>query len=347
MSIIKYVLLVFTMLGMTQGFCADDAATARYDQIRRNEEMIRELEAKIAETDRRLALVKTKQWDKIDAAPIEEPAREERRLTPKEIVVAQEKFEDGESPAIAEEKVYQFQFGFETSYISYEEPDVDMTEKGPFFGIYGAFNWRPEELRSWPINVLHVDAHADYGVIKYKSPSGVATNIDDYMLEPRLWIGHDFLLPDAVRITPYVGIGYRFLYDAFGDAGPGAYDRRSQYVYAPVGFELNYKAIPGWEIGLNAEYDIFIQGWQTSFLSDNNSFWPDITNKQKKGYGLRASIDIIKKMDKIDFLVSPYVRFWHIKESEYNTAANNYFIVGGVEPENKSTEIGLKLGAQF
>ncbi len=41
-------------------------------------------------------------------------------------------------------KEHQFEVSSELSYIQYREPDVDMTEKGPFVGIAGRYDFRPE-----------------------------------------------------------------------------------------------------------------------------------------------------------------------------------------------------------
>ncbi len=247
---------------------------------------------------------------------------------------------------------YQFELSPEVSYITYKEPSLNVKENGAFIGIHGAYYARPYFSKSWAINVVKADAHANYGLVKYKSDDGTATNINDYLLEPRVWFGHDLQLASESKITPYWGIGYRFLYDTFSKAGEGGYDRRSQYFYSPLGFEFLTKASDDWNIGLNAEYDIFIRGWQTSYLSQANTGvprteYPDLTNQQKKGFGFRASIDLIKKSDAMNFLLSPYVRYWHIKQSDTRTVQNESFIVEGYEPENKSTEIGLQAGIEF
>jgi hypothetical protein len=244
----------------------------------------------------------------------------------------------------------QVKVAAEFSHITYKEPDFDVTEKGPFLGLYGAYDFRPESLRYWPVNVFHLDGHFNFGLIKYTSPDGWIKNVKDYMVEPRLWLGRDIPLVSLSTITPYGGIGYRFLYDHLGEASDvGGYDRRSQYLYVPVGFELTTQMVEGWQLTFNPEYDILIHGWQTSYYSQADSDLPDLNNPQTKGYGLRGSIDMIKKMDRVNFMISPYVRYWHIKQSKTTTAINQSSGLGlvGFEPENKSAEYGVRLGVQF
>lgn len=243
--------------------------------------------------------------------------------------------------------VRDFKAGIELSYINYEEESLDVEEKGPFVGVYGSFNFRPD----WdfkPISVIHVDGHANYGMVDY-SGSGEIDDISNYMMEPRVWVGHDLVMNNT-RVTPYAGVGYRFLYDDGGgtqsSTGAFGYDRRSQYLYIPVGVEIATHAVPGWELGLTGEYDFFILGRQKSYLSEFAGF-PDLDNKQDEGYGIRGSIDIVKKTDSIDFHISPYIRYWNIEQSDTVTATGSFFQVTGFEPQNESMEIGLRLGAQF
>jgi len=239
-----------------------------------------------------------------------------------------------------------FDLGFEASGIVYQEPGFSVKESGAMEGLYGAYEFRPQ----WPVlNVLHLDAHGDYANMDYKG-SGTIKNINDFTAEPRIWLGQDFNVFPQLQATPYAGIGYRVLSDGLGgkvsSTGAQGYDRLSQYLYAPVGFELSTQAVDGWRFGFNAEYDIFIQGWQTSYLSAIQGY-PDITNTQKRGYGIRGSFDIVRKGNDFNFIVSPYIRYWNIRQSEIATGNGSLFQVSDVEPANKSTEIGMRVGVEF
>jgi hypothetical protein len=225
-----------------------------------------------------------------------------------------------------------------------------MSERGPLFGIYGSYNWRPDAAQSWPVNVLHLDADFNYALIGYKNPDVQVSNLNDYIAEPRLWLGRDFTPFDFTRLTPYVGLGYRFLFDHLGQVSDiGGYDRTSEYLYIPLGFEISNQSIAGWQFGLNTEFDILLQGWQESYLSNINSSYPNLNNKQNSGYGIRGSLDIIKKMEHMNILFSPYVHYWNIRRSKFTTAVDTSSQIGfsGYEPGNNSTEIGAKIGVQF
>jgi hypothetical protein len=245
-------------------------------------------------------------------------------------------------------ETHQFEVGAEVSYIKYEEPTVDVEEKGVMGGLYGGYTFRPEWADE-PINVFHLDGHMNYGQVDYEG-SGTIDNVDDFLVEPRAWVGKDLAVGDSTRVTPYAGIGYRLLYDALGgtisSTGAAGYDRRSQYLYAPVGVDVSTKLNEEWRIGFTAEYDFFIQGWQTSYLSDINGY-ADLENDQEEGYGVRGSINLVKTMEKFNLVISPYARYWNIEDSEIATSTGSIFRVTGFEPENESLETGLRVGVEF
>ena len=119
----------------------------------------------------------------------------------------------------------------------------------------------------------------------------------------------------------------------------------------PVGVEM---ALPAndWEVRLNGECDIFIHGWQTSYYGQVPTgspgvVYPNLTNHQTRGFGLRGGVSLIKKTGGLNFLISPYIRYWNIKESQTNIASNEFGTLTGYEPANTSTEIGARLGVQF
>ena len=254
-------------------------------------------------------------------------------------------------------KTHQFEMGTEISHITYREPGEGVKEKGMTYGIFGVYNYRPaiEHIAAWLVDVYHIDFHLNYSLMNY-SGSGTVNDINDYMIEPRIWFGKDLVLNSTSRVTPYVGVGYRYLLDQLGGnvstIGANGYDRRSQYLYIPVGAEMAFIPTEGWEVRLNGEYDFFVHGWHMSYLSQVptevlGTSYPNLKNDQSKGYGLRGSMDLIKKGNGFNIIFSPYVRYWNIKQSKIQTAANDFGEVVGMEPANNSTEIGARLGVQL
>jgi hypothetical protein len=73
--------------------------------------------------------------------------------------------------------------------------------------------------------------------VSASSPSGELNNINDYMLEFRFLAGYDFPVSDTFILTPFVGLGFRYLNDdssgKVATLGGSGYDRESNYVYSP------------------------------------------------------------------------------------------------------------------
>ncbi len=238
-----------------------------------------------------------------------------------------------------EDKKSIFEFGYEISHIKYEEPDI-MRQEGIMHGIKGSYTWTDSFF-------LKVEGRVSYGKVDYSSPiSGTMDNIDDYLVEMRLTGGYDIKLLTGLSLIPYGGIGYRYLLDdssgmvtSEGDYG---YRRESNYLYIPLGINLTREFSGRWSLGLTGEYDLFITGRQVSHLSDVHPGYNDIVNKQKSGYGLRASMELKKRFKSIGIALSPFIRYWNIDESEHADLKWYGTKIGEAwEPKNNSMEYGL------
>ena len=247
------------------------------------------------------------------------------------------------------EMTSEFDVSPEISYIKYEEPNV-ATEQGAMYGVSTAYTARfPGKL------VLGVDGRASFGQVDYDSNgTGSINNIWDYILEGRGTVGYDLQVMDSTRVTPYAGLGYRFLRDEVGGfvstTGARGYDRQSQYFYLPIGVKTMTAFANEWFLGLNAEFDVFLDGTQKSELGDALSGLATLQNDQNHGYGIRGSVQVVKAGDKYDFFVEPFVRYWNIGDSDFTavtTTGGTPIGVVGYEPKNHSTEIGAKAGVHF
>jgi len=234
---------------------------------------------------------------------------------------------------------HTWELGTEISHITYDEPNV-MEEKGIMYGVFGSYAYRD----NW---MLKADGKFSYGQVDYKN-SGTMDNIDDYMLEFRGLGGYGFSILQASTLTPYIGLGYRYLNDDLAgttSTGAAGYEREQSYFYSPIGIETITKLENGWSIGTMLEYDIFWSGKNKSHFSDASPAYNDLEFDQDEGYGIRGSVKFQKEGDKVDYLIEPFIRYWNIKESDRDllTATNTYY----VEPKNNSTEFGIKFAVKF
>jgi hypothetical protein len=237
----------------------------------------------------------------------------------------------------------EWELGPEISYITYREPGV--VEKGMMYGISGFYAYHNKLM-------LKVEGRLSYGLVDYKG-TGTMQDIPDYMSEFRGLVGYDFSISKASILTPYIGIGYRYLNDdssgMISSTGYLGYDREISYFYSPIGIEWITNLKNGWSIGPTVEYDIFWWGRVISHLTDTGLWLMDSSNDQTEGYGIRGSIKFQKKCKRLDLILEPFIRYWNINQSKY--AYNIYLPTSEVytiwEPKNNSTEFGCKLAVKF
>jgi len=226
----------------------------------------------------------------------------------------------------------------ETSYIRYREPGV-MKEKGIMYGVNGSYTFRNRFM-------LKLEGRFSVGQLDYKN-SGEINNIDNYIYELRSLGGYSLPKFRSSMLTPYIGIGYRYLNDdssgKISSTGAWGYEREISYIYSPLGIELFTSLENGWSVILSLEYDYFWDGNVESHLGEIPGYY-DVKNDQDKGYGIRGSIKFDKKGEVLDFTGGSFVRYWNIKDSKITVDPAG---TAWIEPKNNSLEIGLQLGIKF
>jgi hypothetical protein len=183
------------------------------------------------------------------------------------------------------------------------------------------------------------------GYVDYSSRStGSYSGTWNYMGDFRVLGGTDFTLRSGLVASPYTGLGYRLLLDdssgAVSSTGARGYDRLSQYLYLPVGVTFGI-AVGDWTLKPNAEFDLLLHGWQTSYLSTADSRFNDPTNDQNHGFGIRAGLlaEMPTRFGRLSF--GPFVRYWNIRSSDPETITFRGTPVGtGYEPGNHTIEAG-------
>jgi len=235
--------------------------------------------------------------------------------------------------------------GPEIYSFKYEEPGY-MEEEGVFYGVrfgYTSRSWVPASPKESPSDggaMFRAEGRFAFGQVDYDGALMDGTpltydNQDDFVFEGRLLLGGDRMGGNVLN-TLYAGIGYRYLYDDLGSGGLGGYERESNYLYVPLGYQFDSSHKVGWSFGFGDEFDIFIIGEQRSHLSDLDPILPDVDNRQNSGYGYRASLRFQHKSKDAIFTIEPFFRYWDIEDSEFE-----YGVL--FEPANETTEIGIQL----
>ncbi len=172
------------------------------------------------------------------------------------------------------------------------------------------------------------------GEVDYQSNgTGTMSGIPDYQFETTGYIGSSLYEKGNIRSTIFSGLGFRYLLNASGlqqsSTGHSGYDRESRYIYLPFG--INYEN-NSWE--LRGEYLYFLYGQQTSYLSQVSPNFPDITNDQEDGSGMKLTAK--KYLDEglgFEF----YMDYWDIADSKLDTTGNF------MEPRNTTSETGFRI----
>ena len=235
--------------------------------------------------------------------------------------------------------------GGQVSSYEYEEPGL-MKLDGPRIGVVGAYTSTLPNLV-----YFRVDGRVSYGRLDYESVgTGMSSDNPDWTAEVRGVVGRDYLLGERFALSPYIGLGYRYLYNdgrGYSSTGAVGYRRYSQYWYAPIGLTTRIRMGTQWVFAPTIEYDAFIGGKQESKLSDAGvvqvgsivGVFPDITNRQERGRGYRISL----MFEKDRWVLGPWMHYWNIKDSDVQFGGGAFW----VEPANETTEYGLELRYRF
>ncbi|MDR2207712.1 MAG: hypothetical protein LBE22_01885 [Azoarcus sp.] len=156
--------------------------------------------------------------------------------------------------------------------------------------------------------------------------------------------GFESKLGQNFSVSPYAGLGYRYLKDDNDgvvtiDYGGVTYDihdykREQTYYYLPIGADWKMPLSSGWKFAANTELDILLRGENTSHVNGKLKF------RQKSGHGLRFSVKFEKDFMTVgSVFAEPFFRYWNISRS--NTQSGYY------EPKNRTEEFGLRVGFSF
>lgn len=237
------------------------------------------------------------------------------------------------------------EIGLTVASYEYKEPDISMSQKATKVGI--DYNGTMALSNDW---FVRGDLRYATGKADYSSPaSGTKNGNPDWYYELRGTFGRDFSM-ETYSLSPYTGLGYRYLFnDIRGATSTGAigYRRESQYTYLPVGVTHRLKLESTARLSTTLEYDYLINGEQKSHFSDVTILYPDLTNNQHKGYGIRGSM----YYEKDNWSFGPWFQYWNIDKSDlapFTVTVLGVTYTGNVwEPKNTTTDVGLRLGYKF
>ena len=230
-----------------------------------------------------------------------------------------------------------YEVGFQAFFYKYEEQvngAFFMSTQGKKPGLtFAATNAYDNRMYST------VDARIATGNVSYASNNAAGSNFPDTLFETRAIAGID--IPVGTQLlSPYLGLGYRYLYNDLTTLSSGGYRRESEYLYMPLGVIYRFQLGSDARLSSGLEYDYLIQGVQHSYLSDSDSRYNDLTNIQNQGTGARLHVTY----EKVKWSVGIFYTQWNIADSDRaNIYKSGVYIGYGIEPQNVTREAGLQL----
>jgi hypothetical protein len=229
-----------------------------------------------------------------------------------------------------------WEVGGQIASYRYEEPGL-MNLEGTRAGVVGAYTFAsPNRVYG------RIDLRSSYGSLKYEG-SGTLDDVPDWIFEARAVVGRDYLVGGGAAISPYIGLGYRYLYNdlrGYSSTGAVGYQRVSQYLYVPVGLTARFRTGERWVLAPTVEYDAFLGGRQHSQLTDTGIGYSDADNTQKHGYGYRAYL----MLESGHWAFGPWLHYWNIKDSDIVPIGLG---AAAMEPANWTREYGVELRYRF
>lgn len=263
------------------------------------------------------------------------------------------------SPAAAqalEQRMHMFEISPAVEYYTFKSDDGKET--GPLYGMTANYNYHGKFINdNFSSAMFKVEGRILVGRPDFAGQQLIQLNnnthyniknLKEFLGEVRGLAGYDFAVFSDTTLTPFAGLGYRYLSDNLSKNDAG-YRRKSNYIYSPIGVQTLTPLRDGWTMGLNAEYDIFWHGWQNIELSDLDPLFSDLTTDQRHGFGVRGSFKIRKESSDKNFVLEPYASYWNIEDSDVKKVYHTG-VYGGTnyrEKQNTSTEIGLRIGVEF
>lgn len=184
---------------------------------------------------------------------------------------------------------------------------------------------------------LRGEGRLTYGTVVY-SGSGTSKNNHDFIREVRGLVGKDYIF-NNFGLSVYSGYATRFLYNdirGLSSSGAAGYRRESYYEYVPLGVTHRFKVNDQGRLATTFEYDFFTKGEQRSVLGDADPAFSTLENDQGAGYfSARGSL----LYETATWSLGPWIDYWHIRDSKVNCIPG----LCGLEPENKTTEVGFKI----
>lgn len=263
----------------------------------------------------------------------------------------------------------EINFAVKGGYFQYREPGADVDYSGAVTGIEGSYKKQLSKNYAIRVQSQYMQARTTYdGHVNNHQIAGGSTitnNVEKYDIsyDSDMWYSDSNIamgkriLKNNFQITPYIGIGYRYLKNPGKPEIAGDYEREVTYLYLPLGVELkkDISKSKGW--GITGEIDILVHGWVKAHTSEISEKCNDLEFNQSKGGALKISGFYHQHLFGQAVSVSPFAELWVIGDSDTDALLydgtrmmvqsadgelNDYR-----EPYNVTMSLGLRISVLF
>lgn len=219
----------------------------------------------------------------------------------------------------------RWQWGTSAGYNHYREPSVAMRLRGPELGVHLRLSGFAERWQA--------EADLLAGLQHYDSPSGRLNRSEN--LETRWRLLYQ-VWPQGEAQGLYLGPAVHTFYnDLRGrtDLGAAGYQRESLGLWLAAQWRQSLDqgegALP--LSGLQLDAGRLVRARHTSYLSQANGRYPDITNTQTRGWYAQARLDMPTER----LVLQPFVRYTRLMDSDR--------LATGYEPASQRWQLGLQV----
>lgn len=232
---------------------------------------------------------------------------------------------------------------YERLYLNFNASD-QIKAKGWMEGIGFSYTFHSSKNL-----IIKPEFWLDWGSLEYEGPLAYSGNsvtargkiddVDTFLFEIRGLIGYDFQISEASSLTPYIGLGYRYFDMDMDEKVTYTNGTRTTKIgskwyaddYIPLGIKFSQNTYAGWS-----------NGWSFAATVEDDILL------DKRGNGLRGSIELLKRFKYINFAVEPFVRYWKFAEVKRVFRDGYGDKLGDIEePAKHITETGIALKLRF
>lgn len=253
-------------------------------------------------------------------------------------------------------------------YFRYDEPGVDVSYAGMITGLQGAYK---KSFSSWSLKIqseiMSGNLNYDGRLNGHQTADGATlSSFDDsraLTYGSNLWYSDSVVLlgrsyfKNQFRLTPYAGLGYRYLNNPDNPDVPYDYRRQVTYLYLPMVLEFEKILSRKSSWGITGEVDLLLKGSAKANLSDASDGYNDLNFNQSLGGSVKLTGLYNREIRGHAVSLKPFVEIWVVDESdtdilEYEGARVMVRSADGSygdyrEPTNITLAAGLQLNVMF